>query len=225
MRTVAIIQARMGSTRLPGKCMADLAGKPVLEWVVRAVSTSCETWVATSDATTDDEIAKWCFERGVYCFRGPEIDVLGRYDRCAHVAAADEIVRITADCPFLDPAAIGLTIATRHKRYAEYVINRPGWPDGMDVEVFTRLVLRRAVRDIHDQERREHVGPAILAVCSAASTMFHLDGPDPIREVKLSIDTADDLAFCRRIAAQLPDDRPPTWQEVHAAVSGIKAAA
>src|SRR3974390_72035 len=107
MRTVAIIQARMGSSRLPGKVLADLAGRPAIAWVTRAARAVLgidDVWIATSTAATDDVIAAWCQANGVAVHRGPENDVLGRYAGAAKASGADVVVRITGDCPLLDPA-------------------------------------------------------------------------------------------------------------------------
>ena len=109
MKTVAIIQARMGSTRLPGKVLADLAGSQVIAWVVRAARATLgvdEVWVATSTAATDNALAAWCAANGVPVHRGSESDVLDRYAGAAIASGAQIIVRITADCPLLDPAIV-----------------------------------------------------------------------------------------------------------------------
>ena len=101
MKTVAIIQARMGSTRLPDKVLADLAGKPVLAWIVRAARATLgvdDIWVATSTAAGDDAIAAWCRANGTSFHRGSESDVLDRYAGAAKSSDADVVIRLTADC-------------------------------------------------------------------------------------------------------------------------------
>src|SRR6185312_2563921 len=140
MKTVAIIQARMGSIRLPGKVLADLAGKPVLAWVVRAARAASgvdDVWVATSTAAGDDIVAAWCKANGVSVHRGSENDVLDRYVGAARASGAQVVVRITADCPFLDPAVIAQTIRLRLITGGAYASNvdPPTWPDGLDCEV------------------------------------------------------------------------------------------
>src|SRR5262252_6865844 len=109
MKTVAIIQARMASTRLPNKVMRDLGDRPVLAWVVNAARAALgvdEVWVATSTAAADDAIVAWCEENNVAVHRGSEVDVLDRYVGAAKASDATVIVRLTADCPLLDPAVI-----------------------------------------------------------------------------------------------------------------------
>src|SRR5438477_2593497 len=139
---VAIIQARMSSTRLPGKVLLDIAGQPML-W--RVISRVCRTKtieqivVATSTAAADDAISAFCAERGIVCFRGSETDVLDRYYQAARSVQAKTIVRITADCPLLDPEVIDLTVSRFLEGSWDYVcnVNPPTFPDGLDTEVFS----------------------------------------------------------------------------------------
>ena len=142
MKTVAIIQARMDSTRLPGKVLADLAGRPVLAWVVDAATAIPGVdvvVVATSHEPSDDPIAAWCEAYGVGCQRGSKLDVLDRMIKAAEAEGADVIVRLTADCPLLDPAVCGQVVLLRRRMGADYASNtKPcNWPDGLDCEVIT----------------------------------------------------------------------------------------
>ena len=110
MKVVAIIQARMGSTRLPGKVLMDLGGKPVLGWVYRACAHAPgvdEVWIATSTQPADDAISEWCRKNGIRSWRGSETDVLGRFAGTVAACDADIVLRLTGDCPFLDPQVIG----------------------------------------------------------------------------------------------------------------------
>jgi glutamate-1-semialdehyde 2,1-aminomutase/spore coat polysaccharide biosynthesis protein SpsF len=166
MKTVAIIQARMGSTRLPDKVLADLAGKPVLAWVVRAARATLgvdDIWVATSTAAGDDAIAAWCRANGTSFHRGSESDVLDRYAGAAKSSDADVVIRLTADCPLLDPAVIGQTVRLRAMTGADYAsnIDPPTWPDGLDCEVVTAAALRAAAAEATRPSDREHVTPFI----------------------------------------------------------------
>jgi spore coat polysaccharide biosynthesis protein SpsF (cytidylyltransferase family) len=116
VKTVAIIQARMGSTRLPGKVLMDLGGRPALAWVVRAARAAVgvdEVWVATSTAASDDPVARWCNDNDVPVHRGSEHDVLDRYAGAMLASGADAIIRLTGDCPLLDPAVIAQTVRLR----------------------------------------------------------------------------------------------------------------
>ena len=130
MRVVAIIQARMGSTRLPGKVMKDLGGATVLARVVnrtRRARLIDEVVVATTTAPGDDVIVDECRHLGVACFRGDENDVLDRYYQCARQFAADAVVRITSDCPLVDPELIDATVERFLEGKHDYVTN--GVPD------------------------------------------------------------------------------------------------
>ena len=114
MKTVVIIQARMGSTRLPGKVLMNIAGRSMLTWVVsrtRRATTIDEVVVATTDSQADDAIVAECAVLGVPVFRGSEDDVLDRYHRTAEAFDADTVVRITSDCPLIDPEVIDRVVA------------------------------------------------------------------------------------------------------------------
>ena len=116
MATVAIIQARMTSTRLPGKVLADLAGQPLLEYMIARVRRARRLdglCVATTENRADDPVADLCDKLGVAVFRGDETDVLGRFAGAADTAQADTIVRLTADCPVIDPTVIDQAIEPR----------------------------------------------------------------------------------------------------------------
>lgn len=152
MKVVAVAQARMGSTRLPGKVLKDLGGRPALDWVVEAARKAPgvhEVVVATSVLDRDQPIVDWCHTKGVRVSRGDEIDVLSRFLGAAHETKADILVRLTGDCPLLDYNVIGEVIRLRGMKNAEYAsnIDPPTYPDGLDVEVFTRNALEIAHRE------------------------------------------------------------------------------
>ena len=161
----AIIQARMGSSRLPGKVLKELHGKTVLERVVDRVALSellDTVVVATSDAPIDDEIVKFCTERDINYFRGSEADVLSRYRCCAEAHDLSTIVRVTADCPLIDAEVIDHTIELFHDNKLDYASNTvppetSRWPDGSDVEVFSIDALRLADEKATLEADREHV--------------------------------------------------------------------
>src|SRR5258705_2831659 len=149
MKTVAIVQARIGSTRLPGKVLTDLGGLPVLTWCVRAARAAPgvdEVWIATSTLPADDVIVKWCEDHDVDCWRGSETDVLGRFVGCANASAADVILRLTGDCPFLDPQVIGAMVRLQKNTGAAYCSNVSPrtYHHGLDVEAMTWIALSLA---------------------------------------------------------------------------------
>ena len=164
MNIVAIVQARMGSTRLPGKVFLPLAGKTVLSHVTTRLS-ACKNLnsvvVATSVESEDDAICEWCVSEGIHCFRGSLTDVLDRYYRAAQAFCADAVVRITADCPALDPEIVDEVIeGFLEEDYDAYHLSGE-FPDGLDCQVFAFRAIERAWQDAELPSEREHVGPYI----------------------------------------------------------------
>ncbi len=219
MNTVAIIQARMASTRLPGKVLANLAGKPVLAWVVRAAQATLgvdDVWVATSVAASDDAIVAWCKANGITAYRGSESDVLDRYAGAARASGAEIVIRLTADCPLLDPAVIAQTIRLRASTGVDYAsnIDPPTWPDGLDCEVFTANVLLAAAKEATRASDREHVTPFVRNNrdrFSADSLIAPLPG---LSIERWTLDNPSDLALLMALAARLPADRAPSFLDV-----------
>ncbi len=163
---VAIIQARMGSTRLPGKVMKNLAGKPVLEHCICRVQQARlvdNVIVATTTNAGDNVIVDFCKEVEVNCFRGSEEDVLARYYLVAKKYKADIVVRITSDCPLIDPDVIDAAIDLFLSDTSDYVSNtlKRTFPRGLDTEVFWSDVLERAFYEAEKNYEREHVTPYI----------------------------------------------------------------
>lgn len=219
MKTVAIIQARMGSTRLPGKVLADLGGQPVLAWVVRAASAIPgvdEVWVATSIHAGDDEIAAWCAANSVRVHRGPEQDVLERFTRTAEAADADVLVRITADCPLFDPAVAGLVLRLRSISGADYASNVDPrtWPDGLDCEVVTAAALRIAAAEATDPSDREHVTPYVRNNRARFTWETLISPLAGLPGERWTLDTADDLRFLSEIARRLRPGQIPSYLDV-----------
>ncbi len=223
MKTVAIIQARMGSTRLPGKVLMDLGGRPVIAWVVRAARAAVgidEVWVATSTLAADDVVARWCADNDVPVHRGSEHDVLDRYAGAMAASRADVVVRITADCPLLDPEVVAQTVRMRPIMGAVYASNVDPrtWPKGLDCEAMTAEALAVAAREATLPYDREHVTPFIRnnrARFPAANLVSPL--PDLASE-RWTLDTPDDLAFLQAVALLLPADRAPSLLDVLAAL-------
>ena len=162
MKKVAIIQARMGSARFPGKVLEYLRDKPILEWVIDAVSQIPmidEIVVAAPDKNSDDPIEQWCTNKSICVFRGNEDDVLTRYYEAANFVNAGIILRITADCPLLDPNIAGQVLYLVTSNQADYATNTmpPTWPDGLDCEAFTFKALEDAFISATSLTDREHV--------------------------------------------------------------------
>lgn len=216
-RVVAIVQARMTSSRLPGKILQPIGGRPMLYWVIhrlRAATTLDDIRVATTDLSTDDATAALCAELGVPVFRGDENDVLDRYTQAARVARADAVVRITSDCPLIDPALVDQVVERFLADAPDYVSNSlvPGYPRGLDVEAFSRDALEKSWSEARQPFEREHVTPflyrnpdrfKILSVTAASDHSGH----------RWTVDTQEDLDLVREIHARLPPDSF-RWEDV-----------
>ena len=196
-RTVAIVQARMGSARLPGKVLMDIGGSAMLDRVLERTSRSTlldEVLVATTTEAADDELSAYCRKRGWRCFRGSQFDVLDRYLKAARLAKAEVIVRVTGDCPLIDGGLVDEAIQTllagsadaartpaadRPTAY-DFVANRlpPPWtrtyPIGLDVEVCTVGSLERAWKEAAEPQQREHVMPYLYEDVELHSLPGHL---------------------------------------------------
>lgn len=223
-RTVAIIQARMTSTRLAGKVLKEICGKPMLarqiERAARARLVDLVA-VATSEDASDDPIAALCAESGIPSYRGSLADVLGRFQGASEwLGPADHIVRLTGDCPLTDPAIVDACVAMHIANGADYTANgvERTYPDGLDVEVMTASALGRAAREAKDQFHREHVTPYIYR----DPEIFSLDAlryPRDLSGLRWTVDTAADFAFVARIFAELlPRDPFFGWRDVLALV-------
>ena len=162
---VAIVQARMGATRLPGKVLKEIGGTSILEFQIDRIRRSGlveEVVVATSCEPQDQEIVEYCKFHGINWFVGSENDVLSRYHDCAVERLASTVVRLTADCPFIDPVIIDRVISLRQTSGADFAANTvppetSDWPDGSDVEVFSMQALSEAHREAKTCAEREHV--------------------------------------------------------------------
>lgn len=238
MKTVIIVQARMGSTRLPGKVLREVDGKPLLAYELerlRRVRLADELVVATTTGDADLPVVALCRQLGVAVTRGPEDDVLARYHAAAVEHAADVIVRITADCPVIDPAIVDQTIAMyRDARGAyDYVSNalEDSFPRGMDAEVFAMRALDEAFREARAQDEREHVTPFIYRQ-PGRYRLGNLACARMLAQHRWTVDTPEDFALVARIIGALyPADpafgladilalleRHPQWSDINAHV-------
>ncbi|MBT4880682.1 MAG: aminotransferase class III-fold pyridoxal phosphate-dependent enzyme [Alphaproteobacteria bacterium] len=211
MKKVAIIQARMGSTRFPGKVLKELAGKPLLEWIVtrsKEIPLIDQVVVATSDQESDLPIVQWCKEHKVECFRGNEHDVLDRYYNAAQKMKADVIIRITADCPFLDPNVAGQVLSLVALGHADYASNilPVTWPDGLDCEAFTFSALESSHRMAVKRADREHV-TSYIRNNQAKFKVLNLSCPLPdLGKYRWTIDTSQDLEYLETICKKVGKD-------------------
>jgi len=161
-KTVAIVQARMSSARLPGKVLKDLAGKPVLRHVLdrlgKAERVDCIV-VATTLDPEDDVLVEWCKQESVPCYRGDREDVLSRFYECAVEHQAANIVRVTSDNPLVDPLIIDKTIELFFSKSADYCANNieKTFPHGLDVEIITFKALEESYKEASESFEREHV--------------------------------------------------------------------
>ena len=194
----------MGSSRFPGKTLADLAGRPMLARVVSRVTLASAVdrlVVATSTAAQDDPIVEFCRKEKIECFRGSEDDVLDRFCGAATETGADVIVRVTADCPLIDPGIIDRVIDRFQRGDCDYASNalRYTYPDGLDTEVFSRTALEQAGREATKASDREHVTPYLRSGKFRVVSVENDEPPE--RSERWTVDHPADLEFVRGVYA------------------------
>lgn len=215
----AIIQARMGSSRLAGKVLADIGAHPMLWHVVHRVL-RCrnvdQVVVATTTNRQDDPIEAFCKREGILCVRGPEHDVLERYFQAATLVKADVVVRITSDCPLVDPEVVDRVVeafsAAPGCDYASNTLHYT-YPDGLDVEVFSSTALTLARKHAASPLEREHVTPYLRTATKAGKPLFSLINVENKEEavparLRLTVDERADLDFVRLVYARLGAENP-----------------
>jgi len=218
LRVVAIVQARMGSTRLPGKVLKDIEGVTMLGRVVQRLSRASlidGLVIATTDLPADDAIVQECQGSSIKVFRGAELDVLDRYFRAAQVAKAEVVVRITSDCPLIDPEVTDKTIAAflnEMPAYASNCVVRT-FPRGLDTEVMTVLALERAWRGADQTYQRIHVTPFIYEHPSEFR-ILSVTGDADFSHHRWTVDTPEDLEFVRTIYSRLKSREDFRWLDV-----------
>jgi spore coat polysaccharide biosynthesis protein SpsF len=229
MSTIAFVQARMGSTRLPGKVLEPLAGRPALVRIVerlRAVPALDEVAVLTSGVAGDDAIVELCRARRIRCLRGSERDVLDRFQRAAAALHPDRVVRVTADCPLIDPEVVGrlleLAAAGPDTVFASVATGATGadagyrrYPDGLDAETFTARALAEAWREATDGYEREHVTPFIWRRPERFGVAV-LEADEDLGDERWTIDYPADLQLVRALYERLDNDgeRPFGFRDV-----------
>lgn len=198
---VAIVQARLGSTRLPEKVMRELCGRPMLWHVVNRARMAVlvdTVLVATTTEKADDAIEKWCKENAILCFRGSMNDVLERYYMAAKEYGAKTIVRITSDCPLLDPAIVDEIIMRFAEGGLDYVSVGPTHPDGLDAEVFSYEALKKAFNEASLASEREHVTPYIWKNPGTFNISSVSCSPD-LSHMRWTVDDERDFKFVKAV--------------------------
>lgn len=219
---VAIIQARMSSSRLPGKVLLDLAGRPVLSRMVEHVKKASmvnRVIVATTVDPSDDPIVELCEREKIEVFRGSLPDVLDRYYQAAKKVQAGIIVRLTGDCPLIDPQLIDQTISALLEQQADFACNRlpppfhRTYPIGLDVEACTFQALERAWKEATEKHDREHVLPYLYEV-EGRFKVVQLNHTEDLGELRWTLDTPEDYALLQELVKHLNGRNDFSWLEV-----------
>ena len=219
MKALAIVQARMGSTRLPAKVLADIGGLPILQLLLyrlRAVSNIDEIVVATTTNPEDDPLVEWLDKAGATYYRGSTIDVLGRFVEAAAGRNAEIIVRVTADDPLKDPGItsqlINILKTNPDLDYASNTIE-PTWPEGLDIEVMRHEALLRAHREANLKSDREHVTTYIWNHPNLFN-LYSLKWERNLSTWRWTVDNPADLQLIRRIYNRFRDNPIVDYREI-----------
>ncbi|WP_029421613.1 cytidylyltransferase domain-containing protein [Alicyclobacillus macrosporangiidus] len=221
MNIVIITQARMSSTRLPGKVLKEVLGQPLLVYHIerlKRVPSATQVVVATTTNPADDAIVRVCEASGCAYVRGSEEDVLSRYHLAARAYSADIVVRVTSDCPLIDPAVVDRIIRyyVEHRERMDYVANtvERTYPRGMDTEVFSFQALEEAHREAKLGYEREHVTPFFYTHPERyrmGNVAYHTD----VSHHRWTVDTPEDFELIRRIIEALyPEKQDFTLEDV-----------
>lgn len=217
MKVVAIVQARLGSVRLPKKVLKPITGKPMIELLLKRLSKSKELSdivVATSNRTENDELESLIETLDFKCTRGSEHDVLSRFYESAKSCQADVVVRITGDCPLVDPELVDKCVREYIKNDIDYFsnIDPVTYPDGLDIEVFSFECLKRAYQDASSKYDREHVTTYIRN--SEAFMKSSIQNSTDLSEQRWSVDEPEDLKLIRNIFEYFAPDIYFSWNRV-----------
>jgi spore coat polysaccharide biosynthesis protein SpsF len=213
-----VIQARMGSTRLPGKVLRPIGGRPLLDHILdrlAKVRHPARVVVATGDTLRDDVVAEFCAARGVDCFRGSEQDVLARYYECARARALEQVIRLTGDNPFTDVDELDRLVEFHLAGAYDYSSSLEGLPVGVGAEIFSFPALERSFLEGLAPHHREHVDEYILENRALFRT-GRLAVPKAKRrpDVRLTVDTPEDLRRADFIAQNALGARPTTEEAI-----------
>jgi spore coat polysaccharide biosynthesis protein SpsF len=209
MKVVAIIQARIGSTRLPGKVLKKILGKSLLDFQLerlRQVNNIDEIVIATTTNVNDLPVVEWCKQNSISFYRGSEEDVLSRYYEAATIFNADIVVRLTSDCPLIDPKVVETVINhyITHKESVDYVSNSliRTFPRGLDTEVMSYSVLKQVHMEAISKPHREHVTAYIYSHPERFKLLNVSNNLDQSR-FRLTVDTIEDFQLIRNIIEEL----------------------
>jgi spore coat polysaccharide biosynthesis protein SpsF len=218
VKTVLIIQARMGSSRLPGKVLKPLGDSVVLDYDVsrcRQIQNICDVVVATSKLEQDEPIVRWCQENEVSFFRGSEEDVLSRYYECAKTYNPDYVIRVTSDCPFVDYEFANDIIRAMEKKPSDIVLIEGELPRGLVVEMVSFQALEKMHRIGKEKRHREHV---TYYAYEFPDQFTHTAAvvPDTMRhpELRITLDTEEDYALLQVVATHFAGDKLVSAQKV-----------
>lgn len=219
MTTAIIVQARLGSSRLPGKVLKPLAGGTVLAEVLRrclAIPGADLVVCAVPEGKQDEPVAEEARHCGAVVTRGSETDVLDRYLQASKVVGADVVMRVTSDCPLIDPGVCGAVLDLRAKKDADYACNNlpPSFPHGLDCEAFTRDALELAWREGVAPEDREHVTPWLRRAPTIRRAMLAGPGGE-LAHLRWTLDVPEDYDFFKAVFALMPASTAITgWHEL-----------
>jgi len=218
VKVVAIVQARMGSTRLPGKVLKNLAGETMLARVVGRLHRSNridDVLVATTDESTDDAIVDECRKLSVRVSRGDQDNVLDRYFNAAKFVSADVIIRITSDCPLIDPQITDKTVQAFLDSSPDYAANTivRTYPRGLDTEVMSMNALARAWQEARKPYEREHVTPYIIEHPDEFK-ILSVSGDQDYSAHRWTVDTPEDLEFVRAVYDRLKSKAMFSWRDI-----------
>lgn len=242
MKTGIIVQARMTSTRLPGKVLLPVLGQPLLKYQIdrlKRAEEADELIIATTTKPSDEPIVDLCRQEGIHCIRGSEQDVLARYYQAASQFELETVVRVTSDCPLIDPAVIdeGIRTYQNSSRHYDYVSNgrKRTYPRGMDVEVFSIQALLEAYHEAKAEPEREHVTPFIYG----HPERYALGELQYVRDesrYRWTVDTPEDFALIKKLLEAIYPVKPqftledllqvinehPEWSEINAHIKQKK---
>lgn len=217
MKSVAIVQARMGSTRLPNKVMKPIIGIPMIELLLTRLSRAHlvdQIIVATSEDIINQPLAQHVENLGFDCFRGSEDDVLDRFVNAARQHHADIVVRITGDCPLVDPALVDTAIQYFKRQQVDYLSNvaPPTYPDGLDIEVFGFSALEQAWNETNKVSDREHVTPYLRESGKFSTSSWQYD--EDLSDLRWTVDEVEDFTVIEAVFKHFHPQINFAWLEV-----------